>query len=501
MAILLVLSTSVAATPVAAVEDPRFETYVPEPVVSPGQTERVTVQFLNDAKEVDDRVETARNVKATMESGSTPITIRSGTHLLGSLPDGRPVADQFVLTVPEGVDPGTYRIPVTLTYEYDTDERERTTVYATVRVENRASFRVESVESDLAPGETGTISVTVRNTGTESATAATVSLTSKTASVRFGSSASATTFVGTIPPNETASVTVEATAPASAEPNTYPITARVSYENENGLERSSSPMTVGVTLVSGDGRFRFEDVTTSLRVGEEGSVKMTVRNPGATVSDVVVALQATGMHVSPLETEYAVGTLESGAAEQVTFPIEISDGAEPSPRQLSFVVQYETRDGDDRTTTPEAVLAPVAPERDQFAIEPVDATVTAGQTGTVVLRVTNNGDRTVRNVNAKIFATDPIGAPDDSAFAQSLAPGESTTMAFGVSVAGSAREKTYPLAMDFQYDVAGDSRLSKTYQVPIGASVPESTGPPTSIVIGAVLVVLVGIGALWFRRR
>ncbi|MFB6094631.1 MAG: NEW3 domain-containing protein [Halanaeroarchaeum sp.] len=497
----LVVGTTVASVPVAAAEDPRFETYTPEPTVVPGQTTQVTVQFVNDAAEVDDRVKTARNVRATMTSGSTPFTIESGTHLLGTLADGRPVTDQFVLTVPEGIDPGTYRIPVTLTYEYDTDERERTTVYATVTVEDRASFSVESVESDIAPGEFGTVSVTVRNTGTETATDASIALTSKTGSVRFGSDASATTFVGTIAPNETATIAVDTGAPSSAGQRTYPVTARVTYENENGLERSSSPMTVGVALGPADGRFRFESVETALRVGEEGSVEMTIRNPGAAVRDVVVALQGTGMHVSPLETEYAIGTLGAGAAERVTFPIEVSDSAEPSPRQLSFVVRYETADGDDRSTSPESVLAPVAPERDQFAIDPVATTVTAGRTETVVLSVTNNGDRTVRNVNAKIFASDPLGAPDDSAFVESLAPGESTNLTFGVSVAGSAREKTYPLSMDFQYDVGGDSRLSKTYQVPVAASVPESSGFPTGIAIGAVAVVLALIGALWYWRR
>ncbi|MFB6134190.1 MAG: hypothetical protein ABEJ55_04305 [Halanaeroarchaeum sp.] len=83
MAVLLVVSASVAATPVAAVEDPRIETYVPEPVLNPGHTERVTVQFLNDAEDVDDRVEAARNVKVTMRAGETPFTVSSGTHLLG----------------------------------------------------------------------------------------------------------------------------------------------------------------------------------------------------------------------------------------------------------------------------------------------------------------------------------------------------------------------------------------------------------------------------------
>ncbi|MFB6082020.1 MAG: exo-alpha-sialidase [Halanaeroarchaeum sp.] len=500
-ALLLVLGTTLAPMPVAAAEDPRFETYVPEPTVAPGQTTQVTVQFLNDADEVDDRVETARNVKATMLDGSTPFSVSSGTHLLGDLADGRPVSSQFVVTVPEDVEPGEYRIPIRLTYEFDGDERETTTVFATVTVEDRAAFRLLDVQSDLQSGDSGSISVTIRNVGTENASAASVHLRSQTDNVRFGTAPSTSSFVGAWQVNQTRTVTVEASAPNDADSGTYPVTATISYEDEKGIDRTSFAMTGGVSVGPAEDRFIFSNVRSSLRVGEDGHVSMTVTNNGALAKEAVVTITSTGLNVHPLEREYAVGTLEAQQSVDVSFPLEVSSSANAAPRQFSFEVSYETADNDARTTKPLTVRVGIEPERDRFLVEPVDGSVTAGGGGPIRIEVTNNGETTVTNVNAKLFANDPLSTADDEAFVGELAPGETTTLTFGLAVSGSALEKTYPLSMDFKYDEGGDSKLSKTYQVPVRVTTPDSSGLPVTYVVVAVVLVLAGGAYLWYRRR
>lgn len=497
---LLVVGSSFAVAPVAGVEDPRFETYVPEPTLTPGETTQLSVQFMNDAEEVDERVETASNVKATMEAGETPFSIQSGTRLLGTLEDGEPVSDQFTLTVPRDVAPGTYQVPVELTYEYEGDERETETVYATVRVEDRASFSLENVTSDLSAGESGTVAVTIQNTGNEVASGASVDLQSTTDNVMFGSNAETSTFVGDWEPNESKTVSVSARAPDSADEGTYSVSTTVSYDDADGIDQTSFPMTAGVTVAPERDRFAFADVDHSLRVGEEGTVSMTVTNDGATADDVVVTLADPGQNVHPLETEYAVGTLEAGASTDVSFPVEISEDGRANPRQFTFSVDYEDRDGDEWTAGPTNVRLEIEPERDRFSVSPVNATVEAGGSETVTVAVTNEGDEVVSNVNAKVFANDPLSADDDEAYVDSLEPGETTQLTFGVSVAGSASEKAYPLSMDFRYDEGSDTELSKTYQVPITATAAESSALSTVLVVG-VVAVLVVVGYLWYRRR
>jgi len=342
----------------------------------------------------------------------------------------------------------------------------------------------------------------MRNTGTENATDASVQFQSQTENVLFGSSATGSAFVGNWEPNETKTVSIEARAPGSASNGTYSVVTSVQYTDEDGLDRTSFPVSAGVQIGPETDRFELTNVEHSLRVGEEADISMTVTNTGETAIDAVVSLSQPGQNVNPLETQFAIGTLEAGASTEVSFPIEISESAEAIPRQFSFTVAFEETDGENKRTAPLNVQVTIQPERDRFTITPVDATITTGSAETLTVDVTNNGDSMVENVNAKIFANDPLSATDDEAYIESLEPGETETLSFGVSVAGSAQAKTYPLSMDFQFDENGDSVLSKTYQVPVTATESDGGGLPTTAIVGGAIVVVVAIGAfLWYRRR
>lgn len=496
----LVAGLLFAPTVVLAAEDPRFETEVPEPTVTPGETTVVAVEITNDAEDIDDDVETATDVRATMREGDTPFSVLSGTKRLGTLRDGQPVVGEFTIRAPQNIAAGTYHVPIDLDYVYDGDEEESTTVTAEVRVEDRARFSVTDSAADLTVGEDGSVSLTMVNDGSETASEASVQLTSETGNVAFGTAASTAAFVGNWTPGEEKTVTVEANAPATADPGTYSLTAAVEYENSDGFARTSSPMSVGLPVDPETDQFSRSGVEHSLRVGEEGTLSMTVTNEGEAVTDAVVRLSGTGMNVHPLATEYAIGNLDSGASAAVDFPIEVSESAEATPRQFSVTVAYDDSEGDARTSDPLSVRAVLEPERDRFLVTPINATLEAGGSGTITAEVTNNGDSTVQDVNAKVFTNDPLASGDDEAYVDELEPGETTQIAFGLSASGAAIQKQYPISMDFQYDAQGDTKLSKTYQVPISVVEPDDSGiPPWAI--GAVVLVVVVAALLVYRRR
>lgn len=611
--LVLVVGLTIAPTTALAAEDPRFETYVSEPTLVPGQTTQIGVQLVNDAEDPEDSVETASNVKATMQQGSTPFEVKSGTKLLGEMPDGQPVASQFTVEVPENIEAGTYRIPIRLEYDFETDERETTTVYATVRIEDRAYFSIESTDGSVPVGDSGMVTLSVTNVGTKAAANATVRTTSDSPDIRFGQADVATQFVANWQPGETKQVTFEASAANSAEPRTYTLTTTIGYEGTNGNAKQSVPLDSGITLLQAQ-TFAFEDVESTLRIGEKGTVTATVRNDGPrpvtdavvrigqttqtvvpdeteyglgsldvgesssvtfpisiaetaepsprrfafTVSyrnvngdlqetdqtyvtadvaperdrfrlttventlrvgqdgalgltvenngeaaeDVVVTILPPGQNIHPQETSYAIGSMEAGTTQSISFPIEISDNAEAVPRQLSFTVSYEDQDGDSMETPQYNLRVDIGDRQDRFLVEPVDATIAAGGSETIEVAVTNNGELPVENINAKIFADDPISTSDDEAFIDTLEPGEEERITFSISVAGSALEKAYPLSMDLQYEENGETKLSDTYQVPVTATAPEGGEIPTTLIAGIVVVaVLVLVGIYWYRQR
>ena len=127
-----------------------------------------------------------------------------------------------------------------------------------------------------------------------------------------------------------------------------------------------------------------------------------------------------------------------------------------------------------------------------------------GSSGTLTLAVTNNLERPVSDVSAKLFLDAPLSSSNDEAFIAALAPGETQNVKFALAVdSGALGEKTYPAKVDFRYETEeGDSQISDTYQVPVTVTEPTDQGLPLPLIGGvvAVLAVLAGIG-YYLRNR
>jgi len=251
--------------------------------------------------------------------------------------------------------------------------------------------------------------------------------------------------------------------------------------------------------------FSLDGITSDLRAGRDGTVTGTITNHGPkTAHDAVVVFATQQPNVHPLETEYAIGDLAPNQSTTFSLPVEVSDSARAGPRQFAYRLRYRNADDEQRQSDPLTAKVAVAPKRDRFTVEPKAATVTAGGSASVTLVVTNNGNETLRNVNAKAFVDDPLSASDDEAFVSKLDPGQSAEITFAVSASGTALQKTYVLETDFQYDTPdGQTKLSETYQVPVDVTVPkDSGGVPATMIVGGLVVVGVALvgGWLWLRR-
>ncbi|MFB6353042.1 MAG: COG1361 S-layer family protein [Halobacteriales archaeon] len=330
--------------------------------------------------------------------------------------------------------------------------------------------------------------------------------------------------VGNVPEGVVGPVTFTVSVNENAAPGTYVLPVRVSYvytrEIETGErtpahEQRSRTLRTNVTVeIEGQAAFTLANASSTLAVGEEGTIRGTVTNTGhAPARDAVIVYTADNPNIAPVETEFAVGDLAAGESANFAFDAEVVDSADAGTRQLSFQVRY--RDADEKLRRSDALDArfDVAPRRDVFSVEPVTRAVTAGETGVLELRVTNAGEAPVTDVSAKLFTDDPLSSDDDEAFVDRLEPGESATVRFALAAAPGALEKVYPVSLDFQYDDAeGDTQLSDTYDVPVevtraddggGPSISELLDRPTAPVIGGAAVLAVGLLAIgfWVGRR
>jgi hypothetical protein len=492
-----------AAPVVTAQEDPHFQAYVAENTLTPGTVQTLEVTIVNRPRDLGDGVETARNVKVDFREGGRPFTILSGTKVLGEMPDGVYRTTTLRLKVHEDAPAGKYRIPIDVTHEFDLRDRDVRTTHAVVFVEPRARFRVDATESTVAVAGTGTVTVAMTNVGEEAATNAAVTLRSRSADVRFGRSDAASRFVGVWEPNETRVLEYEATAGDGAETRSYTLHATVDYDDADGNPATSRALPLGMTPVP-EQTFAVRNVDSTLRVGEEGTLTGEVVNAGdRPARNAVVVLAGTTGTVSAVEREYALGTLEPGAAGAFRFDLEASADAEAGPRQLSLAVEYRDLDDEPRTSDDLDVRAQVGERRDEFDVVALDATLTAGSSGQLRLAVTNTLEEPVTDVSAKLYLEEPLSSSDDEAFVERLAPGETATLTFEAGATGGAVAKDYPVQVDVRYDDAdGDTLISDTYQLAVGVAVSErgSGLPVTLLGAGAAALVVVG-GVLAWRRR
>ncbi|ADD04275.1 uncharacterized protein Nmag_0690 [Natrialba magadii ATCC 43099] len=531
----------VAGSPliVAASENPDFDVYLPENIVEPGEETAIELEIRNGASAEDDTEVgdtppgDARDVTVDVSTADDdiPVSVQTETTPMPTMSSQMLLSESFDIVVDENASAGSYELEVEIDYTYTTSggsERTSTdTETVEIVVDDRARFDADLIKSELIVGDRGTVQLELTNTGVENASDAvvqfgaadqnlqTVTPTTEESELSTGTEE----YIGDWEINETVTATANMELADDAVARTYPVTAAVEFRDEEGVDQTSRELRVGAPTKDQQS-FALENVSSDLAVGEDGTVKgeLTNKGPnpvdGAVIvvddsggNDIVPDLDdslGSGSNVYPREGQYAVGQLEPGESAPFEFRIGVGSEAEPGPRVIETDVRYRNAADEVRTTTePLDATVDVAPERDEFALEALNATFERDSGGDVELTVTNQLDETVTDIEAKLFTNDPLDSSDDEAFIPALESGESATVVFDVSVEDSAMAQTYPLRLDFRYDDArSNSQLTDTYRVPIDVVEPKDDGLSTQALL-AILGVVGGVGAAvwWFRDR
>nr|WP_255516686.1 COG1361 S-layer family protein [Haloferax sp. KTX1] len=461
----------------------------------------------------ESRVTTARGVTVEAQSGDAPIEVNTGTIGAGNVPTGTVDLAPIDITVSENATPGTYRIPIEVSYTYTrlvdydpsgaeyTDNTRTRTHYVTVRVRDQPRFEVVETSSTAQVGNTGDLAVTIENTGTRAASEASVTATSRSDELVFGTgSESSTAQVGRWAVGERRTVNYTVSLAEDATVRGYTVNLDVDYTDTDGIARTSRTLNVGVTPAE-EQSFALENVSTNLRVGADGTVSGTVVNNGPKrVDDPVLRFSSSNPNINVETSEYALPDLEPGDSATFEYEVGVSDAASANVQQLNLSVEYRNSRGNIRVSDGLTTNAEIAPHQDRFIVEVVNNTIEAGSDRAVRVRVTNNGDEPLTNIEAQAFVSDPLSSDNDEGIISELQPGESEEFTIALSAGAGALPKRYPVSFDFQYEMPdGDTEVSQTYTTPIEVIESQGGGLPIGLIVGAVVVIGV-LGVFGWRR-
>ncbi|THE65467.1 exo-alpha-sialidase [Salinadaptatus halalkaliphilus] len=451
---------------------------------------------------------TARNVRLEPDDDTTDLSVRSGETAIGAVSETQPGQSTLVVDVPDDAEAGTYSVNVDVSYSYTYQQSSSGVTYDRTAsrtktidlvVDDDARFELVSATTDAQVGDSGTLEAVVENTGDETAHDVSVALESLSGGLVFGESAQDTARIDELEAGETTTVTYDVSVAPDTTQRQYTLDGTVQFRTEDGLQRVDDSPSVGV-IPQAEQQFSLSDIESDLYVGEDGDLHGTVTNVGPNhAENVVVRYTDESPNVVPIETAVAVGTLEAGESETFRLPLEISGEAEAVDRAIDLAVQYRNSDFEQRLYEDLEIVTSVSAQRDQFLVDVQDRELAAGEEKHVDVEITNNLDQTVTDVEARLFASDPLDSDDDEAFIQELEPGESTTMTFALEADPTATAKTYPISFDFRYDdERGTSKLSDTTRVAI--DVTESEGGLPLTLIGVIVLTGLGAGAYVYQR-
>ena len=242
-----------------------------------------------------------------------------------------------------------------------------------------------------------------------------------------------------------------------------------------------------------------------LNVGTEGHVILTITNAGSEhATDAVAKLDRNGLSpLIPTDASVFIGDFNPGDTKEIRFRASVSSDAGAQSYPVDVHVDYTDFEGEPASSDTVTVGVPVGGKID-FAVTSPPPQVSPGQNAILEVTYKNVGSATVHSAEARISAVDPFTSNDDTAYIGDLAPGESGTAHYAVSIAPGATVKSYGLDSEIRYrDALDNSQISDTIKVPIDVVRPVGVlsvlGNP--LVLVPLVIVIAGAGAFLYRRR
>ena len=331
-------------------------------VIAPGQETTLTLAVQNkgliDMKLVQTQYmttdylpNTAKGGFVTLQSGNSPVVVKSGTQTFGDLPAGYMKDVSYTIYIPQTARSGTYQMTAVVEYEYMYGSEQygsdaitydfkkvKTEIPVTIIISPSVVLEVTNVTSEnLNAGGEGYISMDITNIGTDDAKTFAAFINpagnSPISPVDNG------VFVGDLPKGKKVTVGYKVAVSSTAdERQSYPVLVYGTYKDYEGLDAQTAPVTIGISF---DGKIKFNVVSDKPTVGSgENVIAVVYKNTGQ-----ATAYQAQGRIsvVSPFsssDTNSYIGDIAPGEEKTAYYKIKVASDATPKDYSLDSEIRY-----------------------------------------------------------------------------------------------------------------------------------------------------------------
>jgi len=322
-------------------------------------------------------------------------------------------------------------------------------------------YEATTTDLTLSDGESGVLSIIVKNTGGQSAENV------KVEAYGTGSlSLSKQFYLGTVVAGE--SKTVSAIVNTLGQPTGGVSAVRVTIyydgynSNGNKVEDQSTVWEIPVKI-TGNSLFR---VTIPQSTYFEGALNNLTFEcmPIASVSDVEATLSSDCLTVIGSSKQYIAGIGAEGTAD-ITYAIRPkSTGACETTLELSYKAGG-TKSSEEIPVGLNIETSPV-----DFKVIKVDyGEIGPGDTAVVNLTLENDGSMTAEDASVRLSLSDPFTPVDGiEKYVGDVAPGETVSVSLGLFVSWDATTQTYSMPLEIDYKVGG---VSNSQEEEVGVDV------------------------------
>ena len=272
------------------------------------------------------------------------------------------------------------------------------------------------------------------------------------------------------------------------------------YDFRNSLQEIEIPVKIKGKFIPSE----LNVTTENLNSGKEGYINVGFVNSGYAFgkdaeAEIILSPYAP---VKVEEGSVYLGGIAPGDFGNAWFKAFVSGDVESGVYPAEFIVIYTDEFGNSAKSEVAVIGIPVG-HGPKFEVLSEKITFSPGETKSFSVSYRNTGDATAYGANSRITAKNPFKAVTDSVILGDIAPGETVTAEYRLSLGGTAILKPYALNSEIKYrDEYDNLCLSDELKVEFIAVKKSGIGElVTNPVVDALILAVILFGLYYLLRR